>query len=383
MQKRWLLIILALSLGLMLIQKSEDSLHLQRFMSFQKTLKLKHFSQVKPTLSPENQDLLEIWESMLTGNTRPLNKLIKENFSRLGLRHLFTPSGLHLSSLLYPSMKIIKGQRSQFILLTLLALFFLPLSDFAALKRMVMVKWFQKLIGFKEGFGLALILDVLFGTFQSQALSFTYSFLFLGIMYSGVKGMGRIFWFFIGQCLISFSQGVFITPLLLIFSPLLSFGFVLAMPVLFLLSFPLWSWQLEMGLFILKGLIQLITLCAQITVFIPAWEMHIGVLVLLFIFTLGKWRILPVGLLFLSSSLNLDLARNPSLGTYEWIPQGEILKIEETKEKMVIRYRDGKCERMLVRGMWWEKCSPRRGSRKKLRKLSYPSSETQKSSLRG
>lgn len=383
MSKPWLMVILALSLTLMLIQKSEESLHLRSFFKPQKTLKLKNFSKVKSQLSPADQDLLEIWESMLTGNTRPLNRMVKENFAQLGLRHLFTPSGLHLSALLYPTMKMIRGKIPQILILTMIAFCLFPLVGFIALKRMVLVKWMQKFIGFKEGFILALFLDVLFGSFQNSALSFTYSFLFLGIMYSGTRGLGRIFWFFIGQCLIAFSQGIFISPLLMIFSPFISFLFVLALPSLFLLSFPLLPWQLETGLFILRSLVHLITWSAQVSSFIPSWEMHIGFLALFFFLIIGHWKKFGLVLLFLCSSLNLDLGPIPSAGTNEFRPIKQVIRIVVKGTKTIIYFEDGKCERELVRGRWWEKCSPRRGSIIKSRKLSYPSSERRRSSLRG
>lgn len=383
MSKPWLLIILLLSLGLMLCQKSEEILHLQSFFPYQKVLKLKHFKEAGSTLNSADQDLLELWESMLTGNTRPLNMIMKENFSRLGLRHLFTPSGLHLGALLYPSLKILKSFRQQIILLTLLGIFFFPLTGFVALKRMIAIKWVQKLIGPKKGFVSALLLDVLFGGFQTHTLSFTYSFLFLGIMYSGVKGMGRVFWFFIAQCFIAFSQAAFIAPLLIIFSPLLSFIFVLVLPILFLLSFPLWDWQLQIGLSILQTLLRFISLSAEISTLIPSWEMHAGMILLLGLLVLRSWKGLSLIVLLLSSSLNLDLNKNPSAGTYDWVPVGKVLRVEERETKTVIQFSDGRCERVLVRGFWWEKCSPRRRSRKIIRKLSYPSSELRRSSLRG
>jgi hypothetical protein len=383
MKKSWLLIILLLSLGLMLIHRSHEIQQLQSFIPMQKVHKLKHFAKVKTGLSHQDQDLLEIWESMLTGNTRPLNKVIKEDFSRLGLRHLFTPSGLHLTALLYPTLKIFRGQKMQVLILTLLAFIFFPLSGFVALKRMVCIKWLQKFVGYREGFIFALLLDLLFGSFQVHALSFTYSFLFLGIMYSGVKCLGRVFWFFIGQSIIAFSQGIFIAPLLIIFSPVISFLFVLVLPVLFLLSFPLWDWQLETGLSLLRILLKTVSLSAEISSFIPSWEMHSGMLMLIGFCVFRKSYSFLLTLIFMSSSLNLDLKRSPSPSSYEWIPQGQIQKIEERKDKTVIRYSDGKCETILVRGMWWKKCSPKRGSRKNLRKLSYPSLRPRRSSLRG
>ena len=231
---------------------------------------------------------------------------------------------------------------------------------------------------------MALLLDLLLGSFQSGALSFSYSFLFLGIIYSGARGVGLIFWFFIAQLILAYFQNVGISPLLLIFSPILSFCFGLAMPMLFLLAIPLWNWQLELGLMILKSLQAIVDVAASCLQYVPTWEIHIGVLMLIGLFVYRRWKILIALVLLLSNSLNLDHGRVPSMGSYEFIPRGEMVRVLVRGEDEVIYFTDGKCQRRLVRGFWWEKCSPRRRSMgRKIKKLSYPSSTRRKSSLRG
>ncbi|MBF0301309.1 MAG: hypothetical protein HQK51_21565, partial [Oligoflexia bacterium] len=48
----------------------------------------------------KNKRLVVLGLSYLFGYTKGLNKEIKKNHKKLALNHLFTPSGIHLSSLL-------------------------------------------------------------------------------------------------------------------------------------------------------------------------------------------------------------------------------------------------------------------------------------------
>jgi hypothetical protein len=353
-------------------------------MRAERTLKIEKFGQAKKGLSLEDQELVELWESMLTGRSAPLSRWMRERYQQLGLKHLFTPSGFHLSAVLLPFLKISNSLRYHLLLLTLIGLLLLFLPGLGALKRMVLIKGNQKLWGLKSGFVLALLLDMLWGSFQSSALSFSYSFLFLGIIYSGARGVGLIFWFFIAQIILSYFQGSAISPLLFLFSPILSFAFGLAMPVLFLLAIPLWNWQLHLGLMVLKSLQSLVDIAAYFLQFVPTWEIHAGVFLIISLFVLRCWRSLFLFTLLLSNSLNLDLKRTPTMGSYEFVPLGEVVEVVSKAEEDLVYFTDGKCKRKLVRGMWWKKCSPKRGStRKKIKKLSYPSSTLRKSSLRG
>ena len=234
-----------------------------------------------------------------------------------------------------------------------------------ALKRMALIKLNQQLLGQKSGFIFALLLDMLFGSFMDSPLSFVYSFLFLGIIYSG---SGWLFlWFFFAQSLIAYFSGELISPLIMLLSPLLNLAFAAAMPLLFLLAFPLWHWQLQTGLWILSLLQKLVSISAQLSVYIPSWEINLGVLLCFALFYFRKQKSLALALLFVCSSLNLDQLKNPSFGPYDYVPQGHILKIVSSDVGEVVYWSDGKCKRELVRGVWWEKCSPKRRSTRKLK----------------
>jgi len=337
MNRKWLRWIIVISFGLICIQKTQELKTLRPFWRPEKVIKLSHFKEAQKRLNSTDRDLLELWESMLTGRSAPLSKHLKEKYQILGLKHIFTPSGFHLSAVLTPLLKVVKHD---FIVITLLGIILSFLPGLGALKRMLLIKGTQKIWGQRIGFISALIIDCLFGTFQNSPLSFTFSFLFLGIIYSGVSGAGLTFWFFLAQAIICYFHGQFLSPLLLIFGPILNFGFAIILPALFVLSYPLYEWQVDTGIYLLKTLQVVVDVFANGLIYLPSWEIHLGTLVLLWLFITRKFFYLTLGMFFWCSSLNLDLARIPGPGSYEYV--------------------GGRCRRELIRGYWWEKCAPLR-----------------------
>ena len=206
-------------------------------------------------------------------------------------------------------------------------------------------------------------MDTLFGSFSESPLSFCYSFLFLGIIYS--RWVLLFLWFFFAQCLIAFFSGQLISPFIILLSPLLNLAFGIAMPLLFILALPLVQWQMNLGLQILKWLQKLVEISATVSSSVPSWEINAGVICCFIFLYLGFRKSLTVSLIVLSFSLNLDNARVPSFGNYEFIPQGRLMKIIPDESGETVYWSDGKCRRDLVRGIWWEKCSPRKGSTRK------------------
>lgn len=360
MKTSWLPVILIISLCLLTLLKLEEQKSLMPFFKAERAYKLANFERARKIVSPQELELLELWESMLTGRSAPVARWIKFQYQQLGLNHLFTPSGFHLSAVMLPFMKFIKSKNAQGFILFIIALVLFNLRGQGALKRMVLIKLNQHFLGQKTGFIIALLMDVLLGSFNNSPLSFCYSFLFLGIIYS--RSAFMFLWFFFAQCLIAYFSGALISPLIIVLSPLLNLAFALAMPLLFLLAIPLCHWQLYLGLKILSILQQLVTWSAQASGWCPNWEVNFGVLICFFFIYLGRRRMLALTLLVLSFNLNLDTGNMPAFGKYEFVPRGEILKIIQDEKGETVYWSDGKCRRDLVRGIWWEKCSPRRRS---------------------
>lgn len=385
MNKSWLIIIIAITLALLAVLKTHELRSLTPYFKPDKAIKLATFEEARGRVGKEDLDELKLWESILTGRSAPLSRLMKEKYAALGLNHLFTPSGFHLSAVLFPFLKFIKPSFHLYLLLTLgVSLCFLP--GLIALKRMLLIKTNQKIFGLHIGFIVALILDVFFGSFQNGALSFTYSFLFLGIIYSGLEGIGLIIWFFLGQMILAYFQNSDLSILLLIFSPLMNLCFGIMMPILFLLSFPLWNWQLYVGIKLLSFAQELVDLFANLSEALPVMEIHVVMLIMIFCILFKKFKATIFLSIFLSSSLNLDRERASGMSSNEFVPQKEIVKTIYREKEVLVYFRDGKCRMRLVRGFWYENCSPRvKGSsrNKKLKRFSFLFEELRMSSLHG
>jgi hypothetical protein len=364
MKITWIGLIILLSSFLLTTLKMDERNQLAPFFRAQRTLKLDRFVEAKKLAVGREYDLLELWESILTGRSAPVSKWIKSQYKSLGLNHLFTPSGFHLSATLLPFMKICRTSTSQIWLLLITGIAIFTLPGLGALKRMVLVKLGQKLSTQKIGFICALGLDVLFGSFMNSPLGFCYSFLFLGIIYSGRRYL--FVWFFFGQCLIAYFNGNEISPLILLFSPLLNLAFGVSLPLLFLLAIPLWSWQVFIGIKLLGALQALVEFSARICSLVPSLEIHSVTLLCLVLLYFGKRRLFISTLFFISFSLNQDFQKTPSFGSYEFVPQGIVLRVTERDNEEIIFYSDGKCKREFVRGVWWEKCTPKKPRSKRL-----------------
>jgi hypothetical protein len=353
------------------IIKIHDSRHLTTFYHAQKSVSLKNFNSKKNHLPPNDKELLNLWESMLTGKSVVLSQELKEQYQTLGLNHLFTPSGFHLSAVMLPLMKFISSQRWQLIMLLIIGLGIFSMNGMDALKRMMKIKVSQKFLGQKNGFIFALVLDSLSGSLLNSPLGFCYSTLFLGIIYSESRFL--FLWFFVGQSLIAYFSGNLITPFLILFSPILNAAFAFCMPLLFILAIPLWNWQMTIGLKILSLLQGIVLVAGKVAHYFPLWEIQTWSLFCFALFYSRKKKMLIFSLAIFSGSLNIDKSTPIKVGANDFVPQGHILKILESDYGQKVFWTDGKCDRELKQGIWWEKCSPRRRSTKKTKKSSYPS----------
>jgi hypothetical protein len=245
------------------------------------------------------------------------------------------------------------------IILIILGSILFWFKGFSALKRMLLIKTHQHFLGTQAGFITALLLDMLVGSFHNYPLSFCFSFLFLGIIYSEKQRFILVILFFLAQMLITYFYQNQISFLMLFLSPLLNFAFALALPFIFILSYPLWNWQLHVGLGLMKGLQGLIDFSAALVGQFPLISIHVGILVCLIFLTLNQKRAFSISLIALSSPLNIEKSKFPSLSRYEFVPVGKLLVVTQQGK---IKFEDGSCERQLIQGLWWQKCSPKRKS---------------------
>ncbi len=361
MNRPWIISVLVISLVLLLILKTHEKRALVPYFKGGKTFELSHFREAKKLVSPQELSLLELWESMLTGRVAPLDRWLRQEYRTLALAHIFTPSGFHLSALLWPVMLFLKKRKQKIGLLSFITCGLIFVPGQSALKRMTLVKLGQQFLGLKTGFLFAFFLDILWGSFSDSPVGFTYSFLFLGIIYSGIKGISVFIWFFVAQILIAFIQGSLISPLLLFISPIINFVLALFLPFLFLFAWPLWHWQLISGLWILKIVQAMVSFFYELVMNFPLLEVNVALIFLIFCLIFRRGREAIVMCLFITADLNPDHSKLRLVGSFEWQPRGRITKVVGDK----IYRTDGICKRELIRGMWWENCSPRRRSSRK------------------
>jgi hypothetical protein len=178
-------------------------------------------------------------------------------------------------------------------------------------------------------------------------------------------------WFFFAQSLIAYFSGDNISPMIIFLSPLLNLAFGLSMPLLLILALPLYGWQVQIGLKILYGLQKLVEASASVTQLVPTLEINLMVVVCFGLFFFRKRKALALAMLLLPFGLNMDKSKAPGFSRYDFVPQGHVVKIIYHERGETVYFNDGKCKRDLLRGVWWERCSPRRRSKKnKIKKLS-------------
>jgi hypothetical protein len=210
----------------------------------------------------------------ITGHEPYRQNELKQSLRNLGLIHLLTPSGLHLSSLFI----LIKKWR----ILYPICLFSLFLPGLYSLKRVAIIKTFRSFLPLKVSFILSFCIDLLFGNFINSPISFSLSFLFLGIIIFIRKNL----WlhFFIGQMIVSLFFEQSISILALFISPLLTFIFSCAFPWLLMSYFT--SFGLGFSAWFIKKFLWIVSK-SDILLIEPSF-----ILILAFILIKRKWSLL-------------------------------------------------------------------------------------------
>jgi predicted membrane metal-binding protein len=302
-QQQWLKLTLTLSILLLGLTIGHEKLALNRPYRWSPTLKL-------PYPPSSSADSTSFWEATLNGNSKSISKQTKNELKALGLAHIYTPSGLHLSLILNPVFLFIKSTmlRSSIVgILLLLTTFYIP--SWGAVKRVLELKLFKSLLSpfkieSKFIFLTVMFLDLVFGTYQDGSLSFCFSFMFLSLIYTRMNFLVSAWWFFIAQIIIAIflEQHFFITNIIL--TPLLTLLFSLLFPVLiFLRVIPAWHFLgTELSDFYLKT----VHLCYEFSLYIPSIEAipYLLVIILFILFPQKKGIILGIALF--SGSLNLN-----------------------------------------------------------------------------
>jgi len=346
MKKKWITAILSIALFLLACLKADEVKYLKKYQAFELPPKIQFIENKKFKLSVADKEIFQIWIAILTGDSKNIKKDFKVMYTNLALNHIFSPSGFHLSATTHPLFKIKRLKPFRLHLLIILGLGFCFISGFLALKRMILIKLINILMNPAWGFSTGMLLDFVFGTFSKSTLSFTYSFLFLGIVYGKLTKLQLCIFLFLGQLIISFFTSSKISFLILFWSPVLNFIFCILMPILFILSFPMWDWQLFLGINLLRYFNLLLALSNETLMFFPWIRIDIEVLLIITFVFLKKWKLVLLYLLLMSS------------------PTNQVLKKINFGSKYELNYVDFKCRNFLNEGYWKRNCSPRRRSKK-------------------
>lgn len=354
------LLIFSLFILFMCFTTWDKQQRLEQYYEAQKAFRLSSFEAYKKTLKHEDQEKLKLWESFLTGRSAPVSKWIKEDYKQLGLNHVFSPSGFHLSALIFPLTFIVPHRKFHFFLLLIMAIVFFFIPGQWAIKRVLHLKIGQHFLGLKGGLILAISLDIITGALSHSPLSFAFSYLFLSLIIS--KGFFLKLHFFFAQMLIFYFSSDLVSPLLIFLSPILNLILTLVFPLLCLMAIPATNWSFELGLNVMKVLQLCVEFAVKLTTSFPLWEVNFSLILgAYFIYQSNKSMII-ICLLLMSHNLNVPTKGQIKLGTFDFAPPGTPVRSLQKQDYMMIYYKEGHCRRELRYGLWWEKCSPKKRS---------------------
>ncbi|MFN8369351.1 MAG: hypothetical protein U0T83_01865 [Bacteriovoracaceae bacterium] len=227
------------------------------------TVNLPFEEKIKKNFKDKNN--YKLMKAFLFGDYKKISADQKLKYKLLNLYHLLTPSGLHFTAaltLLMPLKYLFKTNgkliyKIIFLLINFLSLF---LPGFYPLKRIASINIFHyflsRKINYSYFFSFILVstLDFLFGTFKFSYLSFTYSFLFLGIVLTTAElpFFKRVILLFGGIFVVNFYSD---SPILIgaIFcNSFLTLLFTLIFPFSFILYWIPFSWAIYSNEFLVN-----------------------------------------------------------------------------------------------------------------------------------
>lgn len=117
-------------------------------------------------------------QALITGQSKLIPKTMYIKLKRLNLLHLFTLSGIHLTTLLTFLGFFIKRRW----LILVFGCSFFWIDSYFALKRMLLLRILSIKLSNLQSFWIVFGLDFLFGTYRLSPFSFIFSFSCLGIL---------------------------------------------------------------------------------------------------------------------------------------------------------------------------------------------------------
>ena len=279
----------------------------------------------------DNKKAAALHYALLTGDKSRLGKKTRDAFAKLFLLHFLTPSGLHLGFII----SILCLFSRKLLWITPVLFFF---EGFYAAKRVLILFYLNRLkFGGVGIFFAFFFLDFLFGSFSKNPLSFSLSFLFLGVIYTKRPYKSLLFSFLGAQVLVSFflDQVFSLTGFLL--------GFLLT-PLL-ILSFPLYFTGFHMGtkalsLFTVGVIEKLSTLAHYDATFV---SVNLILILFLLVFPYSFKGKIPIMACLLATHSNpiINLRSKDHLVTYPPIPISKWVSLKKTQTGYRTTHEDG------------------------------------------
>ncbi len=265
-----------------------------------------HHSKRPLWLKERYQSISQTWKDKklaalviksLTGHEFKRLTTEKESLRKLGLLHILTPSGLHLSLF----TKIFRYLPHWSHLNYLLLLFFL-LPGLFSLKRMLLLKQFNKVFNLKTSFFLMFLFDLLRGSYAESPLSYSFSFLFLAIVISQPKKL----WlhFFLANLIICFFLKNSISIVAIFLAPLFTFFFTLTFPFIVLTLLSPLSFVVHLCYFVIQPYFGLLFYFTSF----PIENIHVSLLTIVcfLLYLIFKNKMALIGVLLWINPLNFE-----------------------------------------------------------------------------
>ncbi|MBT3981578.1 MAG: hypothetical protein HOE90_09520 [Bacteriovoracaceae bacterium] len=223
--------------------------------TYSKNYRAKLNYPIKSWISPKKNQNHAFYYAVITGKKRYLARELRSKVRLLGLSHIFTPSGLHVGSLLsilspLKWFKIPKRGLIELLFLTFVWLFSHFLFRANAAKRIcILYSIFRfpplKSLSLSHVLALSFLLDLLLGGFVSSPFSFFLSLLFIAIIFYSIDTRSNrgdlALRFFSAQYFVAFIFNGETSWLNILFTPLLTVLFTLVFPCVTLMKVLGWN----------------------------------------------------------------------------------------------------------------------------------------------
>jgi len=293
-----------------------------------------------------------------TGSKKLLPAKAKQIFKKFGMTHLMTPSGIHLSALLL-FLSLLIPKRFKILIIAGLLITCVQLEGLYSLKRVLIFHLFNWVLKSSKNknqysFILTFVTDIILGNYLSSPLSFTFSFLFWGIIifHQGSK-IEMAFNLFLAQLMVCFYGQAVINPLALIINPLITSLFSIIFP---LLSINYWLVDFDLlnsfSLSFISGIYHFVFIIDKYLPleFIPS----ASIMLLIILNFITKLRYALLITVFLYTAQLGQRSTNPKMADYI-IPFSVRQELLVTKRSN-IKFLESSCHKKLKNSFWEYLC---------------------------